>query len=148
MFDSEDAGVPCPPRFGACRDCGSPRGLDTSGGHSFLRSCQDENIEAAGEDGRSPELVSEFLGVEMASKNLEALAACECANLDLFRRNTDGSPCVENDEFVCDSMCLSEERSPLWLWEKAVDVCGDDALERLVRKGQPTSVGPNDRHLR
>jgi hypothetical protein len=84
----------------------------------------------------------------MASKDLEAVAAWKCTDLGLFAGYTGGSPSVQNNELVSYPMSLSEERLPLRLSEKTVDVSGDDTLQRSVWERQSKDVGLNSWHFR
>ena len=89
------------------------------------------------QDGAAAQLVRELRRREVALVHLELPTAVEHTPLAALDRLLVGTPCgVDDDQPRCDPARLGEELLALGLIEVAVEVAGEDPIERGVREGK------------
>src|SRR5512142_793237 len=86
------------------------------------------------------ELGGERVGIEHALEDRPPRSVLQRPILPTLRRFATVVAAAEHDELRCDTTRLGEEARPLLLDEMAVEVAGEDALERAVRERQRERV--------
>jgi hypothetical protein len=95
------------------------------------------------EKDASPNLVGQFLRLEMAPQDAEDLALLSNrALLQMLCGNTGRSSRIDHHDLACDPPRLVQKRMPVRLLENPIDVACEDTLNRRVTQRQCQRVGP------